>query len=246
MRPSAGGGPPHGRRGRGLKSPGKILRARAPSQRRPRGDVRAQVLKVATHLLATRGFDGTTIQMVAEEVGIRKPSVLHHFPSKEALHGAVIDQMVQHWNVLVPRIVQEAGSGNLEALTRGFVNSFTDEADWARLLLRESLDRPREFRHLYLNHVRPWLEMVVDGVKAGQQRGVYLPDVDPDFYVLHVVRLIILTMAKTEPSEPRAQLQRSIREVLRMARSSLLIAGEAKGAARRPAAPKGRDSTRAF
>lgn len=239
MRASAGEGPPHGRRTRGPRAPGKVLRA--PSQRRPRGDVRAHILEVATHLLATRGFDGTTIQMVADEVGIRKPSVLHHFPSKEALHGAVIDQMVQHWSVLVPRIVQETGSSNLEALARGFVNSFTEEADRARLLLRESLDRPREFRRLYLNHVRPWLEMVVEAVKAGQRRGVYLPDVDPDHYVLHFVRLVILTMAKTEPGEPRAQVQRSIREVLRIARSSLLIARKAESVARRPSAQKGRD-----
>ena len=49
------------------------------------GDVRAQVLAAATRLLASRGFEGTTIQSIADEVGVTKPAVLHHFASKELL-----------------------------------------------------------------------------------------------------------------------------------------------------------------
>jgi AcrR family transcriptional regulator len=44
----------------------------------------------AAALFARRGFAKTSVQDVADAVGLSKAGLLHHFPSKDALHAAVL------------------------------------------------------------------------------------------------------------------------------------------------------------
>lgn len=46
---------------------------------------RAEVLDVALDLLAERGFDATTLQQIADQVGRSKAGLLHHFGSRDRL-----------------------------------------------------------------------------------------------------------------------------------------------------------------
>jgi AcrR family transcriptional regulator len=46
----------------------------------------------ASALFARRGFVKTSVQDVADAVGLSKAGLLHHFPSKDALHAAVLAQ----------------------------------------------------------------------------------------------------------------------------------------------------------
>ncbi|SDG51517.1 transcriptional regulator, TetR family [Klenkia brasiliensis] len=50
------------------------------------------ILDSAAGLFARHGFAGTSVQQVADAVGLSKAGLLHHFPSKDALHAAVTAQ----------------------------------------------------------------------------------------------------------------------------------------------------------
>jgi AcrR family transcriptional regulator len=47
------------------------------------------ILDRAAALFARRGFAKTSVQDIADAVGLSKAGLLHHFPSKDALHDAV-------------------------------------------------------------------------------------------------------------------------------------------------------------
>ncbi|UOY02398.1 TetR/AcrR family transcriptional regulator [Blastococcus sp. PRF04-17] len=51
------------------------------------------ILDSAAALFARRGFAKTSVQDVADAVGLSKAGLLHHFPSKDALWGAVLEQV---------------------------------------------------------------------------------------------------------------------------------------------------------
>ncbi|KQX85023.1 TetR/AcrR family transcriptional regulator [Variovorax sp. Root473] len=59
------------------------------------GGTRDQILAVARGLIETRSYLGFSFQDVANAVGVRKASLYHHFPTKEALGIAVIQGATQ-------------------------------------------------------------------------------------------------------------------------------------------------------
>ena len=50
---------------------------------------RERILDSAEQIFAQKGFDGARIDDFAIAVGIRKPSVLHHFESKDQIYGEI-------------------------------------------------------------------------------------------------------------------------------------------------------------
>lgn len=54
---------------------------------------RDRLIEVATRLFAAHGFDGTSIETVLRESGMSRGSLYHHFPGKDALFGAVLEDL---------------------------------------------------------------------------------------------------------------------------------------------------------
>ncbi|HYX68755.1 MAG TPA: helix-turn-helix domain-containing protein, partial [Terriglobales bacterium] len=55
-------------------------------------DRRQQILEVASRLFARQGFNGTTTRHIAEASGVNEALIFRHFPSKEELYWAVIEE----------------------------------------------------------------------------------------------------------------------------------------------------------
>jgi AcrR family transcriptional regulator len=196
-------------------------------------DVRTQVLQTATRLFATRGFDGTPLQAIADEVGIAKPSLLYHFPSKDELRRAVLDQVMSHWNEVLPSILQAATTGEhrFESLIGQLVGFFTEDADRARLLVREMLDRPDDMKELFVQYLGPWMKILSDYIRRGQAKTTIHADLDPEAHILQIIQLVVGTVAlgdvvesllDTFPEE-RSAHRRQLDEIIRIARSSMFV-----------------------
>ena len=89
--------------------------------RAPEPDARERILVEATRLFALRGLDGTSLQDIADAVGMRKPSLLWHFRSKEDLHRAVLDALLSRWNDALPKLMRAAArEDRFDALLDGY------------------------------------------------------------------------------------------------------------------------------
>ncbi|MEW5990837.1 MAG: TetR/AcrR family transcriptional regulator [Chloroflexota bacterium] len=64
----------------------------APANRTvPAPSTRERILFVAADLFARQGFHATTTRQIADAVGIRQPSLFHHFSSKMAIAEAMLE-----------------------------------------------------------------------------------------------------------------------------------------------------------
>jgi TetR/AcrR family transcriptional regulator len=193
-------------------------------------DVRTHILEVATRKFARQGFDSTSLQEIADEVGVKKPSLLHHFPSKNELLRAVLDQLFEHWTVVLPRLLEAVTSGRarfFDAIIEELIGFFSDDPDRARLVVRELLDRPQHMQARMTQTLTPWVTLIADYIRRSQHAGHAAHGVDPEPYILHVVTLTVSAIAAL-PVVGQALdgtrediAKRQIRELARIARTSL-------------------------
>lgn len=68
-------------------------------------ETRARLLAEAEVLLRTRGYAAFSYADLAERIAIRKASIHHHFPTKEALLAALVDEYLAKFVATLAQIV---------------------------------------------------------------------------------------------------------------------------------------------
>ncbi|PLL13736.1 TetR family transcriptional regulator [Tabrizicola sp. TH137] len=97
------------------------------------------ILEAALEVFSTYGFRGATLDQIADVAGLSKPNLLYYFPSKEAMHQALLTRLLETW--LDPlREMDEAGDPVAEILA------------YVRRKIELSRDYPRESR-LFANEI---------------------------------------------------------------------------------------------
>ncbi len=82
---------------------------------------RAAILEQAISLIAERGYDGLTIQELAQRSGLSNPGLLHHFPSKSAVLLAVLRDLESRDTEIMTPLVAAAVDGPADDRSRAAV-----------------------------------------------------------------------------------------------------------------------------
>ena len=134
------------------------------------------IVSAAAKVFRTKGYHAATVRDIAEEVGILKGSLYHHFESKEALLYLVVKEPIAQMYRTIAAIadadlaptekLRRAISAHLEAFDRHYPHLF--------VYLREREAVKRRFREMIgfspKDYERCWQQILREGVENGEFR----------------------------------------------------------------------------
>ena len=140
---------------------------------------RTTILEAALNVFSTHGFRGATLDQIAQDAGLSKPNILYYFDGKEAIHIALLSQLLDAW--LDPLRRLNAEGEPREELMR-----------YIRRKLQMSCEFPRESR-LFANEIVQGAPRI-EGFLSGELRAL----VDEKATVLQTW----MDAGKIEPLDP--------------------------------------------
>lgn len=127
-----------------------------------------RVLAAARVAFAEHGFHGTKLQEVAAAAGLRHPTLLYHFGSKEGLYAAVIEDAFAAWGAETERAISTGlrGFEQVAALVEAGYRFLTAHADLARIWRHEALAGGGRLEDAMVAFIRPFVQRAVAFLRA--------------------------------------------------------------------------------
>jgi AcrR family transcriptional regulator len=166
-------------------------------RRRPvttaRGELtKAAILRAAAPLLAEQGYRGTSLASVAEAVGMTQPGLLHHFPSKEHLLLAILEERYHADGKILTGHSSEEGLQLFDALL-DIVEHNQSSPEAVKLftvLVAESIAAGHPAHDHFVERYRKVRQRLARDLRAGQAAGEIRADLDIDLLVPVIVGVL--------------------------------------------------------
>jgi AcrR family transcriptional regulator len=202
----------------------------AVSKRTETDLLKQQIRDAAIQLFGTNGFHGTSIQEVAEKVGISKQLLLYHYPSKEKLREAALGVLTESWSILLPLLLDAltADPVRLDAILDELSEVLEKKQDLARLVMMELITRPFENTQAIDPSIYTWMATASEYVRRRQADGLISLKVDPEAWVVACGELLLTSAALLhlpldkwpEGVSAEAWRKRRLREAVRILQAS--------------------------
>lgn len=138
---------------------------------------RDQILDAALSCFAHAGYSGTSLNDIAAEVGIRRPSLLHHFASKDLLYGEVFERLLSDWFARLTDAVESTATGwpKVEQVLRAGFGYFADNPSYVTLMRREAIDGGSHLGIDLAAVLRPMFDQAADYFRREMDADVFRP-----------------------------------------------------------------------
>lgn len=112
--------------------------AASPPSAAPHTPARTRVIEAALALFAEHGISGTSLQMIADTIGVTKAAVYHQYPSKEEIVLAVAEVVLRRLDAIATTAEAERSRSRArEVLVAGMIELAVEQRRWAGILQRD-------------------------------------------------------------------------------------------------------------
>lgn len=133
------------------------------------------ILREAKDCFARQGFDGTSLNDIAAGVGIRRPSLLHYFASKEAIYQQVLLDALAEWGEQIDqtRVGGLDGWDLIDRVLEVSFRFFEKNPQIVRIVRREALSEQSPLGVNLGEALRPYFRRSVAFFVAQMEAGTF-------------------------------------------------------------------------
>lgn len=162
-----------------------------------------RLLDAAEETFAQQGLRGARLEDIAASAGIRRPSLLYHYPSKDLLYAAVVRRSFERLGAELTRAMSGPSDfrGRFDAVVDAYAGFLDARPGHARILVWELLDGQGPGRAILLDQVVPLLDLVERFVRI-EGRGEIRDGLPVRAALLQVASEVVLRAAAAEFKGP--------------------------------------------
>ncbi len=150
-----------------------------------------------------QGYDAARLEDIAAAAGIRRPSLLYHFASKDDLYAAVVRRTFARLGAALLSVMSRRleFAARVDNMVDTYASFLADNPAHAQILVRELVDARGPGREILLGEVVPLLDLV-ERFLLVEGRELLRPDLPVRAAILQVASAIILRSASGALQQP--------------------------------------------
>lgn len=175
-----------------------------PSKRR-----RQEVIDVAARIFNEKGYEATSIQEIAEEVGILKGSLYYYIDTKEDLLFAVIREAYDAALSVIEQLEQRDGDAleMIEALVHGHAQVFAATFVQSSVFFREFRALSEERQKTIREAGDVYNRFLISQIRRGQRSGEVKSDINPRLAAIGIIGMMNSMAFWYRPDGPASAAQ---------------------------------------
>ena len=175
-----------------------------PSKRR-----RQEVIDVAARIFNEKGYEATSIQEIAEEVGILKGSLYYYIDTKEDLLFAVIREAYDAALSVIEQLEQRDGDALelIEALVHGHAQVFAATFVQSSVFFREFRALSEERQKTIREAGDVYNRFLISQIRRGQRSGEVKSDINPRLAAIGIIGMMNSMAFWYRPEGPASAAQ---------------------------------------
>lgn len=176
------------------------------SKSKPVKTPRTRIIEAALTVFAAHGVGASSIQDVADEAGVSKQALMHHFKNKDLLRDGVYEILAGKLREQFPEAAGELISRSHDRyrkLLELVLHRIGEQRELSRFLVYELLERPDVVLSWLREEAAPWLGMVRGVVEQSRENRPF----DAEAHVAVIGALMLAQSALIPAGEKKWRLR---------------------------------------
>ncbi|HWQ45900.1 MAG TPA: TetR/AcrR family transcriptional regulator [Longilinea sp.] len=139
-----------------------------------------KILNTAHDLFIKQGYTATSMRQIAEEAGIGKATIYHHFPDKQTIVLELLKSTMTRMDEALQMVKAESEPRRRIQVAVGVsLKYLLESADIMQIVRREVPGGRDQMNDKFLDFFHSYISLLSDAVHQGTEQGIFR-SVDPD------------------------------------------------------------------
>lgn len=133
-----------------------------------------KILAAAKQLFVKHGYTATSMRQIAEQAKIGKATIYHHFPDKEAVVMALLNQNTTRMNEVLGQVRDEiAPRKRIQIAVQSSINFLYEYADIMQIVRREVPGVRDQTKNGFAHFFKEYMALIAETIQQGTEQGIF-------------------------------------------------------------------------